>query len=460
MTMPGPLRSKTALAWATRLLIGVAIAAIALQWVNSRVTILRQNQAFDHPLVLSTYPAFHAMAMGLHDGHIGQVDLPAFERYGLLRDPTAVYARQPATAEHRWVNYYALDIGYAFIVEVARLAFPSLPDTHLRSLALQLVVDAMLVAFVGFVFWQWHAALGLAAAYLYASNGPFYDLVSFAYYYYWDIPLTFFVLGTLLLAYRRPSAATAWLTAAAFLLGCGVWLRASWWPLSLFLLVVAASAPALRRKLLIPMLAFAVVATPQVVRSSRARGTLTFTTRAAWHVALVGLGYYPNPYGLEDRDEVVFQLTQRKYGVTYNQQDYFVHDQAARKEFLSIWSNDRGFIIRSFAGRLRESLAGSAKSDVLSFLFFNNLTYRLLALAGFVAMILRGADKRLLACAAGGVYLIYVVLTCVFYFVGLAYDSVTEVTLLFLFMGGLEAVLYAARHTLVRATSSARGVAA
>ena len=208
MTMPGPLRSKTALAWATRLLIGVAIAAIALQWVNSRVTILRQNQAFDHPLVLSTYPAFHAMAMGLHDGHIGQVDLPAFERYWLLRDPTAVYARQPATAEHRWVNYYALDIGYSFIVEVARLAFPSLPDTHLRSLALQLVVDAMLVAFVGFVFWQWHAALGLAAAYLYASNGPFYDLVSFAYYYYWDIPLTFFVLGALLLAYRRPSAAT------------------------------------------------------------------------------------------------------------------------------------------------------------------------------------------------------------------------------------------------------------
>ena len=137
-----------------------------------------------------------------------------------------------------------------------------------------------------------------------------------------------------------------------------------------------------------------------------------------------------------------------------------MHDQAAKKEFLSIWSNDRGFIIRSFAGRLRESLAGSAKSDVLSFLFFNNLTYRLLALAGFVAMILRGGDKRLLALPPAALYLIYVVLTCVFYFVGLAYDSVTEVTLLFLFMGGLEAVLSAARHTLVRATSSARGVAA
>ena len=46
------------------------------------------------------------------------------------------------------------------------------------------------------MFSQWNFVLGLLAAYLYTSNGVFYDLVSFAYYYYWDIPLTFVVLGS------------------------------------------------------------------------------------------------------------------------------------------------------------------------------------------------------------------------------------------------------------------------
>ena len=62
---------------------------------------------------------------------------------------------------------------------------------------------------------------------------------------------------------------------------------------------------------------FAVIAAPQVIRSSRARGHLTFSTRAVWHVALVGLGYYPNPYGLEAKDGVIFKLTKEKYGVDF-----------------------------------------------------------------------------------------------------------------------------------------------
>src|SRR6185295_3989058 len=139
-------------------------------------------------------------------------------------------------------------------------------------------------------------ALGLLAAYLYASDGIFYDLVSFAFYYYWDIPLTVIVLGSMLLAYRREREAAAWLSLAAAALGFGVWLRGSWWPISLFLCAVAVTQPRLRKHLAVPLLLFAILATPAVVRASRARGTLTFTTRAVWHVALVGLGYYPNSY--------------------------------------------------------------------------------------------------------------------------------------------------------------------
>jgi hypothetical protein len=443
-------------AWLKGILVAAAIVAITLQWVNTRVAILRVNQNPSSPIVLATYPIYHSMATGIRDGRIGQVDLLAVRQYSLLNNPSAAFERLPAGAQHQWVSYYTLDVGYSFIVEVARLAFPTLPDNHLRALALQLVFDLALVLFVLFLFSQWNLGLGLLAAYLYASNGVFYDLVSFAYYYYWDIPLTFVVLGGMLLAYRRPAESTWWLILAAFALGCGVWLRGSWWPIALFLCLVSALTPALRRKLIAPMIVFAVVAAPQVVRSSLARGQLTFTTRSVWHVALVGLGYYSNSYGLEPKDGTIFELTRQKYGVTFRSEDYWVHDQAAKREFFAILRKDPGFVVRSFLGRLKESVAGSTQTSVLSFLFVSNVMYRILCLLGLTAMLIRGGDRRLLGIAAAGTYVIYVLLTCVFYFVGLAYDNVSEVTLFVLFMGGFDSVLYFGRRALGRLPAFAR----
>jgi hypothetical protein len=432
--------------WLKRAAILLAFAVIALQLINTRVAILRMNQNPSNPVVLATYPMYHSMATGMREGRIGQVDLLAVRRYSQLNNLSAPFERLPRDGPHEWVNYYTLDIGYSFLVEAARLAFPSLPDNHLRALALQLVFDVALTGFVFFIFAQWHLALGLLAAYLYVSDGIFYDLVSFAYYYYWDIPLTFVILGALLLACRRPPEATAWLTLAAFALGCGVWLRGSWWPLSLFLCAVAVWQRPLRRKLVLPLVVFTVIALPLVVRSTEARGRLTFTTRAVWHVALVGLGYYPNPYGLEANDGTIFELTRQKYGVEFKSEDYWLHDQAARKEFLSIWQKDKAFVVRSFLGRLKESELGTTQTSVLSFLFMSNLTYRLVCLFGFVAMMVRGRDRRVLAVAVAGTHVIYVVLTCVFYYVGLAYENVSEVTRFILFVGAIDSGVYLAQR--------------
>jgi hypothetical protein len=55
-----------------------------------------------------------------------------------------------------------------------------------------------------------------------------------------------------------------------------------------------------------------------------------------------------------------------------------------------------------------------------------------------------------LAVAAGGTHVIYVVLTCVFYFVGLAYESVSEVTRFILFVGALDTAWYVAQRLLMR----------
>ena len=265
----------------------------------------------------TAYPAFHSMATGLHEGRIGQIDLPAMQLYARPTGIADSYERLPPGAEHHWVNFYTFDIGYSFIVEAARLTFPALPDNYLRALALQLVADLVTVAIVFVVFSEWHVALGILAAYLYTTNSVPYDLMAIPYYYYWDIPLAVVVLGSTLVATRRADEAARWLSLAAFALGFGVWLRGSWWPLSLFLFGLWASSSQLRRRLLVPAVVFVILATPQLARSSLARGQLTLSTRSVWHVALVGLGYYPNPYGLRVQDESVFELTRQKYGVNF-----------------------------------------------------------------------------------------------------------------------------------------------
>ena len=98
-------RGAVVLAWLKGLLVAASIVAIALQWTNTRIIILRQNQNPAHPTAPVTYPAFHSMATGLREGRIGQVDLEAFEQYSVLHDPLAPFDRLPAGAAHRWANY-------------------------------------------------------------------------------------------------------------------------------------------------------------------------------------------------------------------------------------------------------------------------------------------------------------------------------------------------------------------
>jgi hypothetical protein len=296
----------------------------------------------------------------------------------------------------------------------------------------------------------------LLAAFLYSSNQVFFDLLSFPFYYYWDIPLAFIVLGGLLLAYRRPAEAAAWLSLVAAVLGFGVWLRGAWWPWGAFLFALAALTPRLRKHLALASLVFCVVAAPQVARASYARGRPTLSTRTVWHVALVGLGYYPNPYGLAADDLVVFKLTKDKYGVEFRSEDYVRHDEAARQEYLAIWKKDPGFVIRSFVGRLIESVAGRTQTSVRAYRFWSNLQYDLLCLAGLAALIARGGDRRLLGIAAAGTYLVYVVLTSVFYFVGLAYDNVSQVAMLVMFMGLFDAAFHSLDHLRGRMSGSSR----
>jgi hypothetical protein len=438
-----------------RILLGVLALALLLLWANSRILALRERQDPARPLVLSGYYVFHAMAAALEEGRIGQLDLTRYHEYTAADQPLAPYRPQARQGEPEYVHYYTLDVGYSFIVELARLLFRSLPDNYYRALALQLVVDFVTVVLVWRLFSEWGGWLGPLASSLFVANRVFLDLVSFAYYYYYDVPMTLLLLGTLLLAARRPDEATVWVALGGAALGFGVWLRASWWPLGFAYFAALFLFRPLRRKLLVALLPFAIFAVPQIVRSSMARGELTLSTRATWHVALVGLGYYPNPYGLDAKDETVFDLTARKYGVRFRFEDYSgEHNDAARREYMELLKRDPRFVIASVLGRLRESLLGTTRDSLAPYPVLGNIGYRVLCALGLLLMIRRGEDRRLVGLATAFAYLTYVGVTSLFYFVGLSYDSVSQAALLVLLIGLFDSIADVARQAGDRSASA------
>jgi hypothetical protein len=417
---------------------------LTLLWANTRILTVRAYQQPAKPTVPSAYYVYHGIAAALEEGRLGQLDLVRYRAYLAQADVFAEYPPRMTGAPASFVDYYALDVGYSFLVELGRLLFPVLPDSFVRVLALQLAVD---FASIGFVFWlfsRWSRALGLAAACAYVANAIVVRLAAVPLYYYWDVPICFTVLGALLMALEYPGRARGFLIGASALLGLGVWLRASWWPLSGVFFLACATWRPLRPKLLPALAVFAIVAAPQALRSSLARGTPSLTTRAAWHVAVVGLGYYPNAYGFEATDEYVFGRIRDKYGDVLRTEDYGAHDAGAKQEYLAILRRDPGFVVRSFVGRLVESTLGTTVTSGDAYLGVPNPLHRLLCLLGLVAMHRRGGARRLLGWTAAAFFTTYVGLTSAFYFVGLAYDNVSQVSLFVLMMGLLEAVTNAA----------------
>jgi len=436
---PGHCRERTKVR--RRLVGGIALAVLALLWVNSRILILRHNQDSRKPTVLSAYPVYHGLAAALEEGRFGQLDLVRYEQYRAWGDPFAPYPPRNPPERARFVPYYALDIGYAFVVEVARLAFASLPDNFLRPLALQLLADAILLVLVVGLYWRWHPATGLVAGFLYVGNRAILHQVSVPLYYFWDVPLAFAVIGLSMLAWEAPDRAGRSLAWTGAVLGFGVWLRGSWWPLAAVFFLCLLAVHSSRRRIASVLVVFALIAAPQVARSSLARGRLALSTRAAWHVALVGLGYYPNAYGLQVTDESVFARVHEKYGVMARTEDYGPHDEAAKQEYLSILRRDPYFVLRSFLGRFGESLLGvTATSSPRPMPGVPNALFRTLAACGLVVMVRTGGTRRAVALLAAGMVFVYVLVTSLFYFVGLAYDNVPQVALITWLLGLFDAL--------------------
>jgi len=97
--------------------------------------------------------------------------------------------------------------------------------------------------------------------------------------------------------------------------------------------------------------------------------------RSVWHVAVVELGYYPDPYGLGAEDGRHIRPDARQvWRHLQLREPLNARTGLPKKEFFSIWEKGRGFVIRSFLRRLMESVAGSTQTSVRSILFFSGVT--------------------------------------------------------------------------------------
>lgn len=426
----------------------VEFAAILLIFATLFVTRLRYLAIYNDPTrpqLFSTFAAYLALADALRHGYPGHLDLARLSAYAASPPFTDFRSVQVATTDY--VPYYTLDIGYMFLVYVAQKLFFFLPRNHTPALALQVLVDASSCMILYYAFRQWSRAAAGAAAFLYASSVPIAYLVAVTFYYFWDVPFTFLALLALYRCLAAAGGGLARPVAASLLLyavlAFAVWVRSTWWILAAFLTGVLAVG--LRRRartpLVVGLLAFGLLVAPHVYRASTARGGLALSTRASWHVALVGLGAYPNPYGIEDGDDWAFMLSRQKHGVPFVYNDYGRHDAALRADYIALLRSDPAFVLDSWSRRL---IVGLLAAWVASGHWPLGWVLAL-AVLGSAVLLSAGGARRGLGIGATGLYVLSSLLTSVTYYVQGNYFGVQAAALVVLAGAGV--------HVLVRTVS-------
>jgi hypothetical protein len=100
--------------WLKRATIAATVVVISLECVNTRISIMRNNNQPGKVIVLSGYYIYHGMVMALRDGRVGQLDWARFLQFDKAHDTLAEYQRLAPGVAPRWVSYYTLDVGYVY----------------------------------------------------------------------------------------------------------------------------------------------------------------------------------------------------------------------------------------------------------------------------------------------------------------------------------------------------------
>ena len=429
-----------------RFLLYLAGVAILYVWVQARLPKMIAYQTPPHPVMHGNYYSFHDMSEEWdHGNRPGVLNISKNGEYDALNNPYADYSQfQSRQKPQSFCDYYELDIGFLFPVDAARHIFGALPDNYLRTNAFQLFVDLLAVGALFAVFFRWGWFPAMAAALFYARNGPIATQVSLAFYYFWDaiLALAVVLLVTLLHARARArgfDAISAFLALSlGVALGFGIWLRSTWVAQSVVLIALIALNRKLWKYLPVASLALIVCGAYPILRASKQAGHFVLTTRQSWSAAFEALGKDPNPYGLENDDQYLFDVAREKYGAVDANCQGTRRDAALKLEYLAIWRRDPGFIIHSIANRLNlgflsNGAIGNDKEDR------NDL---ILALIGCGWLILRGGSRRWLALSAAALFVVNVASVSLVYFETAHYNGVSQACLIVLGAGALDLLGY------------------
>lgn len=417
----------------------VTLVALVVLWASSRSGYYVRYQTPPQPLMHANYYTFHEMSVRMDEGAwLGNINLTRvsqrpfdrpYEPYDTVTPPGSTYC-----------DYYTLDPGFGLIVHAARKLLPFLPDSYLRTLALQGIADLLTLAllYCTIAIWSWPAAV--VGAGLYATNPVFGYVVTIAFYYFWDGLLAIAVFMALVWAGRfsrrssERAACIASLAALGALLGFGVWLRASWTTYAAVLFATLLLSRPLRRNLWVAVAAFVIVASLPVYRASRAEGHFATSARMLWHTAHQRLGRFPNPFGIEDDDGYQFELAKAEYGVDYNYCSYRKQDEAMRDHYRKVFRADPWFVVRSVSGRIFENVFWNA---AVPNAFPRVWNWGLLAAAfiGAAWLFLRGGERRMIALVAVALFATACGAIGFVYYVNGNYANFTQICLVVLAAG-------------------------
>lgn len=343
--------------WQTALLVLGLILVFAL-WFGTRVYIFNHYQRADNPVQHPMTKIFHDMAISMDEGHaLGEINVTRIMRNKEVK-PTEPYPAEMKDGDE-YRQFQTLDPGYGAVYWAARHIFYFIPDTLMRPVMLQLFLDAVILFALYFTFYRWGWLPGVAAGALYSLNIVFAHSAAVPWYYFWDGAVCVIAMIGILKLYRiahddDPPRLFLILTAIliGIALGCGVWIRSSWFIFAPILLLSCLFSKTLRPWLIYAFLAYALLAGAMVWRATTLSGELSYSTRMSWHTAFQGLGRHPNPYGFEDNDLYLFDRTQREHGLEYNLTSYAKEDDAMKEDFLALWQKDSGYIVRSISQRI------------------------------------------------------------------------------------------------------------
>ena len=417
------------------------LAVLITCWAVERSEYFALYQKPPSPIMHANYSTFHEMSVRLDEGApLGNINITR-----LVRQTSPYQAYDVSVPPNsQYCDFYTLDPGFAHVVRLARHLFVGLPDTFLRTLALQGLFDLFgLFAIYGSFQYLGRAPAVVGAA-LYATNPVLGYVVTLTFYYFWDGALAVAVLGLLIagsthMGRRRDRAVgIGLLITMGVVLGFAAWLRASWVPYAVVLLVALTLFKRTRRAVPLAALAFVVAASPIIVRASRAEGKFATSTRMTWHTAHAALGKFPNVLGLEDDDGYEFELAEHKYGVPYNYCSYRAQDEAMRQNYREVFRNDPGFVVRSVLTRMYLNVFWNANENYFPFW---NWWLLGLAIAGAVLMFVQGGHRQVVAFAVLGLFGAACAAIGFVYYINPNYGNVTQLCLIVLACGVPDAMV-------------------